>query len=90
MSESTVNRVSGEQFQVVRDLLNRQEEVLEQLDALDAQVEAAIKQFVGKTDDEDSENPAMENELPGELVDSETPVPVEAADSSLIGPAKAA
>lgn len=89
MSESTVNRVSGEQFQVVRDLLDRQEEVLEQLDALDAQVEAAIKQFVGKTDDEDTENSVMETECPAESVDGETFVSEEPAPVS-IEPAKAA
>ncbi|MEE2827065.1 MAG: hypothetical protein VYE64_10605 [Planctomycetota bacterium] len=83
MSESTVNRVSGEQFQVVRDLLDRQEEVLEQLDALDAQVEAAIKQFVGKTDDEDTENSVMETECPAESVDGETFVSEEPAPASI-------
>lgn len=89
MSESTVNRVSGEQFQVVRDLLDRQEEVLEQLDALDAQVEAAIKQFVGKTDDEDAENSETETECPAESVDLETFASEEPAPAP-VEPAKAA
>ena len=55
MSESTINRVSGEQFKIVHELLARQEDVLEQLNALDAQVEEAIKQFVGKTDDDEAD-----------------------------------
>jgi len=88
MSESTVNRVSGEQFQVVRNLLTRQEEVLEQLDELDAQVEAAIKQFVGKADDEETATP--ETGLAGELVDSQVVAFDEVADPSMMGPAEAA
>ena len=56
MSESTINRVSGEQFKIVHDLLARQDEVLEQLNALDVQVEEAIKQFVGKTEEVEAVN----------------------------------
>ena len=55
MSESSVNRVSGEQYKIVEELLCRQDDVLEQLDALDGQVEAAIKQFVGKTEDSEQD-----------------------------------
>ena len=55
MSESSVNRVSGEQYKIVEELLCRQDDVLEQLDALDDQVEAAIKQFVGKTEDSEQD-----------------------------------
>ena len=83
MSESSVNRVSGDQFKLVQELLSRQDEVLEKLDALDVQVEAAIKQFVGKT--EETEFDTSQNEL--------TIAPhrsAQAADPSFIGPAKAA
>ena len=60
-----------------------------QLDALDAQVEAAIKQFVGKTDDEDAENSVTETECPAESVDLETFASEEPAPAP-VEPAKAA
>ena len=83
MSESTVNRVSGDQFKVVQELLSRQDEVLERLDELDIQVEAAIKQFVGKTEETEFDTP--QNELAIGPRRS-----IQAADPSFIGPAKAA
>lgn len=83
MSESSINRVSGDQFKVVQELLSRQDDVLEKLDALDVQVEAAIKKFVGKT--EETEFDTSQNELaiaPYRFA--------QVADPSFIGPAKAA
>ena len=83
MSELSINRVSGDQFMVVQELLSRQDEVLEKLDALDVQVEAAIKQFVGKT--EETEFDTSQNELA--IVPHRS---AQTADPSFIGPAKAA
>ena len=74
MSESSINRVSGDQFKVVQELLSRQDDVLEELDALDVQVEAAIKKFVGKTEETEFDPYRF----------------AQAADPSFIGPAKAA
>lgn len=37
----------GEQFEIVRNLLARQDEVLQELDALESRVEQILKQFVG-------------------------------------------
>lgn len=90
MSESSVNRVSGEQYKIVEELLCRQDDVLEQLDALDDQVEAAIKQFVGKTEDSEQDIALEEVDVLSSesiLVDSQT---VPSADPSIDVAAKAA
>ncbi len=42
----------GEQYEIVRNLLARQEEVLQELDALESRVEQILKQFVGSDDGE--------------------------------------
>lgn len=83
MSESSINRVSGDQFLLVKELLSRQDEVLEQLDALDVQVEAAIKQFVGKTEEAGPDTSQNETDTSPEL-------PAGSVEPSFIGPSKAA
>ena len=51
------NVVQSDQFQVVQDLLKRQDDALEQLDDLDKRVELAIKEVnafrdIAETDDD--------------------------------------
>ena len=60
----------SDQYQIVADLLARQDEVLEQLDALSQRIDATIKEITG--DRENAEDPQ------GELASQDTGV---AADS---------
>ena len=60
------NQIDQAQFQVVAELLQRQDEALEQLDLLSLQIEKAIEDHVPARENEDAlETPAIETPAAG-------------------------
>ena len=75
------NVVQDNQFQLVQDLLQRQDDALEQLDQLNEKLESAIKEIIGQREEEFEGNDGLVSQ---KLVEAEEAISQESK------PAKAA